>query len=86
MLTQELIDELLEAITLLLDDLKDIQENSYQMDRLVSQLEARVNDVELNIDGLDENIQNIDERLAQVLKCIMSRAETNSFVNNKAIS
>jgi len=73
-LTQELIDELLVAITLLLDDLKDVKENSYQMDQLINQLESRVNDVEITIYGLEQNAQNIDARLTQVLECLMQRS------------
>ncbi|WP_010647706.1 hypothetical protein [Oceanobacillus massiliensis] len=74
-MTQETIDELLEAITLLLDDLKDIQENSYQMDQLMDQLESQVNDVEINIHGLEQNAQTLNDRLSQVLECVMSRAK-----------
>ncbi len=85
MLTQEMINELLAAITLLLEDLKDIQENSYHMDQLFNQLESDINDVEITILGLEQNAQNLDERLAQVLQCMMSKARDNT-TNFKAIS
>ncbi|MGJ9457661.1 hypothetical protein [Oceanobacillus sp. CF4.6] len=84
-MTQEIIDELLEAITLLLDDVKDVQENSYHMDELINQLETRVNDVEINIHGLEKNAQSLNDRLSQVLDCIMSRAKEEIAVY-KAIS
>ncbi|WP_067727055.1 hypothetical protein [Oceanobacillus damuensis] len=84
-MTQEIIDELLEAITLLLDDLKDIQENSYHMDELISQLESRVNDVEGNIVGLEQNAQSLNDKLSQVLECVMSRAK-EEITDYKVIS
>lgn len=76
-MTQELIDELLVAITLLLDDLKDIKENSYQMDQLIDQLESKANEVGITIYGLEQNVEHLDARLSQVLEGLMKNTGKN---------
>ncbi len=70
-----MIDELLGSVTKLLDDIKDVQENSHYMDQLINQLELRVNDMEITIHDLEQNAKSLDHRLSQVLECIMGRAK-----------
>lgn len=84
-MTQEMIDELLESVTRLLDDVKDIQKNSYYMDQLINQLELRVNNVEITIHSLEQNAQNLSYRLSQVLECMMAKPQ-KEIILNRAIS
>ncbi|RKQ35604.1 hypothetical protein [Oceanobacillus halophilus] len=71
-MTQKMIEELLELITLWLDDIRDIKANSYHIDELLRQLEQKANDIGPNIVGLEENAQDIDEKLAQISNCVVS--------------
>lgn len=80
-----MIDELLESVTRLLDDVKDIQKNSYYMDQLINQLELRVNNVEITIHSLEQNAQNLSYRLSQVLECMMAKSQ-KEIILNRAIS
>ena len=80
-----MIDELLESVTRLLDDVKDIQKNSYYMDQLINQLELRVNNVEITIHSLEQNAQNLSYRLSQVLECMMAKPQ-KEIILNRAIS
>ncbi len=67
-----MLEELLELITLWLDDIRDIRVNGYHIDELINQLEQRVNDIGTNITGLEENAQSIDEKLSEVSKRAIS--------------
>ncbi|WP_156288228.1 hypothetical protein [Oceanobacillus salinisoli] len=71
-MTPKMLEELLELITLWLDDIRDIRVNGYHIDELINQLEQRVNDIGTNITGLEENAQSIDEKLSEVSKRAIS--------------
>ena len=75
-----MIDDLLEAITFWLADLKDIQANSIHIDVLMTELETKADDVEMNISGLEKNIQQIDERLASVLACVLENSQKKNLI------
>ncbi|RLL46690.1 hypothetical protein D8M04_05650 [Oceanobacillus piezotolerans] len=78
-MTQQLIDDLLELITLWLEDLEEIRANGYQTDKLIAQLEKRAGDVESGILGLEENIKQIDADIQKVLSC-KSKAKDEKYL------
>ncbi|MEC5422919.1 hypothetical protein QGM71_05330 [Virgibacillus sp. C22-A2] len=67
-MTKEMMEDLLQAITLLLEELKDLQTSSHQIDELYSNLETEADNVELHIHGLQQNVRILDKKLAMVIE------------------
>lgn len=78
-LTKEMMEDLLHAITLLLEDLKDVQIKSHQIDELYTLLENKANNVELDINGLEQNVKNLDNQLAILMERHQEK-ETNNLI------
>ncbi|WP_085991327.1 hypothetical protein [Oceanobacillus senegalensis] len=74
-MTKKMIEELLELITIWLDDIRDIRVNSLHMDELVNQLEQRVNDIGSNINGLEKDVQNIEESISEISDCVVNNKQ-----------
>ncbi|BAC14506.1 hypothetical protein ACFQ4N_01250 [Oceanobacillus iheyensis] len=66
-MTPEMIDRLLLNITELLNEVENIQENSYQMDELVKELESKIENMETNIDDLEKNANQLNDRFFSVI-------------------
>ncbi|MFS0750760.1 hypothetical protein [Oceanobacillus sp. 1P07AA] len=66
-MTPEMIDRLLLNITELLNEVENIQENSYQMDELVKELESKIENMESNIDDLEKNANQLNDRFFSVI-------------------
>lgn len=76
-MTKEMMEDLLNTITILLEDLREIQTKSHQIDELYTLLENRANNIEIDINDLEENAKKLDEQLALVLECREGRSTKN---------
>ncbi|OZU88831.1 hypothetical protein CIL03_11140 [Virgibacillus indicus] len=81
-MTKEMMEDLLHAITLLLEDLKDVQIKSHQIDELYTLLENKANNVELDINGLEQNVKNLDNQLAILMECHQEKGTNNLIVQS----
>ncbi|MEN1967373.1 hypothetical protein WMZ97_04760 [Lentibacillus sp. N15] len=60
MLNKQMIDNLLQAMTDLSDEVKDIQTSGYRLDAHVTDIETRMNHTGDGLNGLQRNLRNID--------------------------
>lgn len=65
-LTKQMVEDLLHAITNVMEELEDVKTNSRQIDQLYTNLESRIDHMGLHIDGLEKNMKCIDRKIAVV--------------------
>ncbi len=83
-LTKEMMEDLLQSVTKLLDEINELQTNSKQMDELFLSLEIRANNIELTLNGLQQNVVRLDQRIATVVERQLEKS-TNKFLSQGMI-
>ncbi|WP_042222369.1 hypothetical protein [Oceanobacillus manasiensis] len=83
-MTKEMMEDLLQSVTKLLDEINELQTNSKQMDELFLSLEIRANNIELTLNGLQQNVVRLDQRIATVVERQLEKS-TNKFLSQGMI-
>ncbi|WP_088052898.1 hypothetical protein [Virgibacillus dakarensis] len=72
-MNKEMIDSLLQRITDMSDEVKDIQTSGYRLDEHVTDIEMRINDIGLGLNGLQRDIRNIDRDVTTVVDKLLEK-------------
>ncbi|MBY7144152.1 hypothetical protein KFZ56_14055 [Virgibacillus sp. NKC19-3] len=65
-MTREMLEELLERFTGMMEEMQDIRENGNHVNQLILKTENRVNEIETDLSGLQQNLRKLDQKFILV--------------------